>query len=95
MSPLQICHRCDERQKDCHGPCACTKDGRDIIEHATTHDCPLDLYPPRGAGDVLAYWFSKCGGNVFKRMIERWTGKPCGCAKRQDALNDAFPASKS
>lgn len=37
---VTICHACEHRQRECTGSCACTRDGRDIIEHAGAMDCP-------------------------------------------------------
>ena len=37
---IAICHRCPHRQRPCKGPCACTIDGVDIIEHAKSGECP-------------------------------------------------------
>jgi hypothetical protein len=39
-----ICHACEFRQQQCAGPCPCTVDGRDIIEHARAGDCPKGKY---------------------------------------------------
>lgn len=49
MSPLQACHRCSRRQRECHGPCLCTANGRDIRENAKSGTCPLDKFPPSSA----------------------------------------------
>lgn len=41
---LRICHKCQFRQRGCQGPCVCTVDGRDIIEHATSGQCPKGYF---------------------------------------------------
>jgi hypothetical protein len=41
---LHVCHLCKDRKKNCNGPCACTVDGRDIIDHAKAGDCPKDYF---------------------------------------------------
>jgi hypothetical protein len=45
---IAICHRCPFSAKGCAGPCPCTIDGRDIIDHANAGNCPEDFYnhPP-------------------------------------------------
>jgi hypothetical protein len=40
-----ICHRCEHRQKGCAGPCACTINGKDIIENANARECPKGKFP--------------------------------------------------
>ncbi len=48
-----------------------------------------------GAGDTIAAVLNATGaGAVVKSVIETATGKPCGCAKRQAALNRLLPYSK-
>lgn len=44
MIRVSKCHRCEKRQKECNGPCACTIDGLDIIEHAKQGYCPLGKF---------------------------------------------------
>jgi hypothetical protein len=46
---MSICHKCSYRQPACAGPCACTIDGRDIIDHARNGDCPKGYFdhPPQ------------------------------------------------
>lgn len=50
MTPLQICLRCDKRQRPCAGPCLCTVSGRDIRDSEGL--CPLGYHlgatPPPG-----------------------------------------------
>lgn len=44
-----------------------------------------------GLGDVLAAVFKATGIAAAAKGVERLTGKPCGCAQRQAALNRALP----
>jgi hypothetical protein len=82
-TPLQICHACDKRQRPCHGACACTVDGRDIIDHAGRHDCPLHRYRRRGLGDWLA-------GAIHR--LSRGKVRQCGgCKARAARLNALLP----
>src|SRR5581483_12301385 len=41
---IMVCHTCRWRARNCTGPCPCVVDGRDIIEHAKTADCPKDKF---------------------------------------------------
>lgn len=47
---LEICVRCDFRQRPCSGPCLCLADPekKDIIEHARSGSCPKNFFnaPP-------------------------------------------------
>jgi len=45
---IPICLACEYRKQSCNGPCPCTVDGRDIIDHAKSGDCPKGKYsePP-------------------------------------------------
>ena len=50
---------------------------------------------PAGAGDTVAAVLNVTGiGTAAQRVIEAATGKPCGCAKRQAALNRMMPYTK-
>lgn len=59
-------------------------------------DCPPPPYfaarvASKGFGDTLARFFRATGiERLVKRRAAR-TGKPCGCAKRQEALNRLIP----
>ena len=44
-----------------------------------------------GLGDVVAHVARVSGIQAAAKMVERITGKPCGCGKRQDKLNEAVP----
>jgi hypothetical protein len=52
---IHLCQGCPHRQQRCAGPCPCTIDGRDILDHAAAGDCPKGYFgapgemPPRGA----------------------------------------------
>lgn len=35
-----VCHACPHRQRQCAGPCLCSLDGRDILNHARDGQCP-------------------------------------------------------
>lgn len=87
---IGACHRCLYRQAGCAGPCVCTIDGRDIIDHATAGDCPKGFHaqgvdspspqPSRGLGDTIAKITHAVG-------IE-----PCGgCERRRQILNRMAP----
>tara|TARA_R100001082_G_scaffold87810_2_gene54228 strand:- start:1724 stop:1888 length:165 start_codon:yes stop_codon:yes gene_type:complete len=45
----------------------------------------------RGLGDTIEK-FTKATG--IKKVVEKVTGKDCGCKKRREALNKAFPYKK-
>ena len=42
---LKTCVSCQNRQRQCQGPCACTVDGRDIKDHAKSGECPDGRFP--------------------------------------------------
>ena len=52
---VHLCMKCPHRQQVCGGPCPCTVDGRDILDHAKSGDCPKGYFaepekmPPRAA----------------------------------------------
>jgi hypothetical protein len=89
MNLIAICHRCPNRQKDCAGPCVCTVDGEDIIEHAETRYCPEGRYR-LGLGDIMAMALARTGVAAVYRWLTGKRGKPCGgCQKRQQRLNQS------
>lgn len=45
----------------------------------------------RGFGDTVTKIAQKTGLDQVAKVYEKATGKDCGCKKRQDALNQAFP----
>jgi hypothetical protein len=56
MTPISTCHRCPLRQRPCAGPCPCTVDGADIIQHAKAGYCPHPAGPRFGDGVKPAAW---------------------------------------
>jgi len=46
-------------------------------------NCPVGNKP--GLGDLVERALSAIG--ITKKRVEKITGKPCGCGKRQEALN--------
>jgi len=46
----------------------------------------------RGLGDLLHWVFQKIGIEVVVKKVTK--GKDCGCAKRQEMLNNAVPFTK-
>ena len=47
----------------------------------------------RGLGDLVQWGLAKIGVELVVKRIEKATGKPCGCSKRQDKLNEMVPFS--
>jgi len=91
---LSACHTCPRRQDDCRGKCACLLDGRDITEHAEAGDCPLGKHsvpPAQGLGDSIARAIMAVGADRIAKALERVTGRPCGCKRRQAKLNELLP----
>ena len=84
--------KCEFRQKECAGKCPCTLDGRDIIEHAESGDCPKQKFPSRGIGDTVAKALQAVG---VDRMVKAIAGKDCGCKGRQEKLNQIVPYDQS
>ena len=77
--------RCKERgySLDEVRPCIVSQDG-DRITVDETHPA----YPRRrkpGLGDMVAAGLSAVG--ITKERVSKAIGRPCGCGKRQDALN--------
>ena len=63
--------------------CIVSQDG-DLVTVDETHPAfPRERKP--GLGDMVASALSAIG--VTKERVSRAIGKPCGCAKRQEALN--------
>jgi hypothetical protein len=44
-----------------------------------------------GAGDTFAAIAKAVGAEWVAKKVEQVTGKPCGCKKRQEALNRLVP----
>jgi len=76
--------RCRERgyTLDQVRPCIVSEDG-----HMITVDETHPAYPRQkpGLGDYVAAGLSAIG--ITKERVAAVTGKPCGCKKRQEALN--------
>lgn len=74
---IHVCHRCDLRQKECAGPCACTVDGRDIIEHVEAGDCPEGKFSAQPTRNItegikgLALALTGLGGASDETIRER------------------------
>ena len=45
----------------------------------------------RGLGDTVQKIATAVGADKVAKAYEKATGKDCGCSKRKDALNNAFP----
>jgi hypothetical protein len=44
----------------------------------------------KGIGDTVARHLGRFGGDGFKRIYKRLTGSECGCANRQQVLNQLY-----
>jgi len=77
--------RCRERgyTLDEVRPCIVSEDG-DRITVDETHPAYPRAKP--GLGDIVASGLSAIG--ITKERVSAAIGKPCGCAKRQAALNE-------
>jgi len=64
-------------------PCIVTQDG-DQITVDETHAAYPRAKP--GLGDMVAAGLSAVG--ITKEWVSKAIGKPCGCAKRQERLNE-------
>ena len=49
MVALSVCHRCEFRQRECAGPCACTVSGIDIM-YASGSPCPKGFHAGSESG---------------------------------------------
>jgi hypothetical protein len=47
--------------------------------------------PARGAGDIVERVARCTGIKAAAKVVERLTGKPCGCDARRAALNSEIP----
>lgn len=45
----------------------------------------------KGVGDTIARVIGPVGGDAYKTWFTTTFGKPCGCAERQENLNQLFP----
>jgi hypothetical protein len=92
---LTLCVRCEHRQRTCDGPCPCTLDGRDILDHARERYCPAGRYQ-LGLGDTIAGVLHKTGiGPAYLKLRSKVTKKPCNCPKNIKRLNTAFPSKSN
>ena len=65
-------------------PCIVRQHGDLIVVDETHPAYPRERKP--GLGDMVASALSAVG--ITKERVSKAIGKPCGCAKRQEALND-------
>jgi hypothetical protein len=49
----------------------------------------------RGLGDSIEKFTKATGIKKVVQRVEKVTGKDCGCGKRKDTLNRAFPYNKN
>lgn len=84
---ITLCHSCEHGNRDgrCNGPCPCTIDGRNIIDHARSGDCPKGYYtgtpqpaPPWPAWATAIQNRRKPGevgvGDTLARIFSRFGG---------------------
>lgn len=78
--------RCHERgyTLDEVRPCIASQDGDQITVDETHPAYPRERRP--GLGDMVAAGLSAVG--ITKERVSKALGKPCGCAKRQEKLNE-------
>tara|TARA_R110000803_G_scaffold46013_4_gene96643 strand:+ start:455 stop:610 length:156 start_codon:yes stop_codon:yes gene_type:complete len=48
----------------------------------------------KGLGDTIEKITTATGIKKVVEAVAKVTGKPCGCSKRKENLNEAFPYSK-
>jgi hypothetical protein len=75
---IHVCHRCPFRQEPCNGSCACTVDGRDIIDHAERGDCPHERFPQGYAQKPV---------EIVQKAAELTEGNGCGCSRASRPKN--------
>ena len=63
--------------------CIVSRDGDQIIVDETHADYP---HAKPGLGDMVAAGLSAVG--ITKERVSKALGRPCGCAKRQQKLNE-------
>jgi len=54
-------------------------------------DQPGYVRPSKGLGDTVAKFTHAVGLDKVAEAYTKVTGKPCGCDKRQERLNEQFP----
>ena len=75
---------CDfEHDGDCG---VCVRCGFTICGHSPPIRRRCDVQPPPGLGDMVAAGLTAVG--ITKERVSAAIGGPCGCDKRQAALND-------
>jgi len=55
---------------------------------------PVNQIKSRGFGDTVEKFTRATGIKKAVDTVAKATGKDCGCGKRRDALNRAFPYNK-
>tara|TARA_R110000772_G_scaffold138053_1_gene247003 strand:- start:726 stop:905 length:180 start_codon:yes stop_codon:yes gene_type:complete len=55
---------------------------------------PVSQIKSRGLGDSIEKFTKATGIKKVVDTVAKASGKDCGCNKRQDALNRAFPYNK-
>ena len=55
---------------------------------------PVSQIKSRGLGDTINKFTTATGIKKAVNVVAKATGSDCGCNKRQDALNRAFPYNK-
>ena len=77
--------RCEERgySLDDVAPCIVSADGDDIV--VDEHHPAYPRATP-GLGDMVSSALTAVG--ITKERVSAAVGRPCGCAERQQALND-------
>lgn len=62
-----------------------------FIRDLTVDSVSIEEARSRGLGDTIAKITHATGLDVLAKTYTAITGKPCGCASRQEALNKLFP----
>ena len=65
-----------------------------ILSYKSTHGTPppsIKVEASQGLGDTVAKITKATGLDRLSEIYTSITGKPCGCAERQEALNKLFP----
>jgi hypothetical protein len=65
-------------------PCIVSQEGDQITVDETHPAYPRERKP--GLGDMVAAGLAAVG--ITKERVSKAIGKPCGCAKRQERLNE-------
>ena len=89
------CRGCPRRQTGLGPQLLCLENGQTVDANARAGTCPLGTFtgpPARLAGDCVAAIATAIGADQAAKVIERLTGKPCGCEDRRAAINAAHAA---